>query len=173
MNERQLDIGPGFARAKECPDCNHTRCSDDCVCNCDAARAEHEASTLREQLAAEREKVRTLTEDVTRARHIANELTLETQTVEDWTVDLARQVREARASLDKLFAVTRSKCDIHHGARMECGQCYDSQAQHLKNALASRRALAMRVAERVNQANGTLGPEGLKFAVAEVEASHG
>ena len=51
---------PGAALAteagteKECPDCNHTRgrCGEDCVCNCDAARAEHEASTLRARLAA-------------------------------------------------------------------------------------------------------------------------
>jgi hypothetical protein len=35
----------------------HTRCGEDCVCNCDAAHAEHEAATLRTQLAAaERER---------------------------------------------------------------------------------------------------------------------
>lgn len=42
--KRVFDVGPGFVRAKECPDCFHTRCGDDCVCNCDAARAEYEAA---------------------------------------------------------------------------------------------------------------------------------
>lgn len=51
MSTRQLDVGPGFVRAKECPDCGHTKCGEDCVCNCDAARAEHEAAALRAELA--------------------------------------------------------------------------------------------------------------------------
>lgn len=46
-DERRYDVGPGFVRAKECPDCFHTRCGEDCVCNCDAARAEDEAAALR------------------------------------------------------------------------------------------------------------------------------
>lgn len=41
---RRYDVGPGFVRARECPDCGHTKCSEDCVCNCDAAHAEHEAA---------------------------------------------------------------------------------------------------------------------------------
>ena len=48
---RRIDVGPGFVRARECPDCGHTRCGEDCTCNCDAAHAEHEASVLRQQLA--------------------------------------------------------------------------------------------------------------------------
>ena len=48
---RCIDVGPGFVRARECPDCGHTRCGEDCTCNCDAAHAEHEASVLRQQLA--------------------------------------------------------------------------------------------------------------------------
>lgn len=48
--ERKLDVGRGFVRARECPDCGHTRCGEDCVCNCDAAHAEHEAARLRHDL---------------------------------------------------------------------------------------------------------------------------
>ena len=44
MSERKIESGPGFFRAKECPDCGHTRCGEDCVCNCDAARAEYDAA---------------------------------------------------------------------------------------------------------------------------------
>lgn len=47
---RVFDIGPGFARARECPDCGHSRCGEDCVCDCDAAHAEHEAAQLHAQL---------------------------------------------------------------------------------------------------------------------------
>jgi hypothetical protein len=47
---RRFDVGPGFVRARECPDCGHTRCGDDCTCNCDAAHAEHEAAALRKRL---------------------------------------------------------------------------------------------------------------------------
>jgi hypothetical protein len=47
---RRFDVGPGFVRARECPDCGHTRCGERCVCNCDAAHAEHEAAVLRGQL---------------------------------------------------------------------------------------------------------------------------
>lgn len=43
-DERRLEVGPGFVRARECPDCGHTRCSEECVCNCDAARAEAQAA---------------------------------------------------------------------------------------------------------------------------------
>lgn len=56
---RALDIGPGFVRLKECPECGHARCGNDskidgahalaCVCNCDAARAEEECDALRKQ----------------------------------------------------------------------------------------------------------------------------
>jgi hypothetical protein len=48
--ERRFDVGPGFVRARECPDCAHTRCGEGCVCNCAAAHAEHEAAVLRVQL---------------------------------------------------------------------------------------------------------------------------
>jgi len=44
--KRIYESGPGFVRAKECPDCGHTRCGEDCVCNCDAARAEHVLAAL-------------------------------------------------------------------------------------------------------------------------------
>jgi hypothetical protein len=47
MRETIYEIGPGFVRALECPDCGHTRCGEDCVCNCDAARAEHKIGQLR------------------------------------------------------------------------------------------------------------------------------
>lgn len=47
MTSRRFDIGTGFVRARECPDCGHTRCGEDCVCNCDAAHAEFEAAHLR------------------------------------------------------------------------------------------------------------------------------
>lgn len=47
---RRLDIGRGFVRARECPDCFHTKCGEDCVCNCDAAHAEAEAAHLRAQV---------------------------------------------------------------------------------------------------------------------------
>ena len=49
MSERKIESGPGFVRAKECPDCGHTRCGEGCVCNCDAARAEYEAAALRHE----------------------------------------------------------------------------------------------------------------------------
>jgi hypothetical protein len=49
--ERRFDAGPGFIRARECPDCGHTRCGEDCTCNCDAVHAEHEAAQLRQQFA--------------------------------------------------------------------------------------------------------------------------
>lgn len=49
--QRRFDVGPGFVRARECPDCGHTRCGEDCTCNCGAAHAEHEAAMLRQQLA--------------------------------------------------------------------------------------------------------------------------
>lgn len=52
MAERKLETGRGFVRAKECPDCGHTRCGEDCVCNCDAARAEHELAQLRAEVMA-------------------------------------------------------------------------------------------------------------------------
>lgn len=48
---RAFDVGPGFIRARECPDCFHTRCGESCVCNCDAAHAEYEAAALRMLLA--------------------------------------------------------------------------------------------------------------------------
>jgi hypothetical protein len=48
--ERVYETGPGFVRAKECPDCGHTKCGEDCNCNCDAAKAEHEVAELRVQL---------------------------------------------------------------------------------------------------------------------------
>jgi hypothetical protein len=44
-----IDVGPGFVRARECPDCFHTHCGEDCICNCDAAHAEHEAAGLKAQ----------------------------------------------------------------------------------------------------------------------------
>lgn len=44
---RSIDAGPGFVRARECPDCGHTTCGESCVCNCDAAHAEVEAAALR------------------------------------------------------------------------------------------------------------------------------
>ncbi len=47
MSERIWDVGIGFVRARECPDCFHTKCGESCVCNCDAARAEDEAAHLR------------------------------------------------------------------------------------------------------------------------------
>lgn len=50
MSERRYDVGPGFVRARECPDCGHTRCVEDCVCNCDAAHAEYEAAHLRAEV---------------------------------------------------------------------------------------------------------------------------
>jgi hypothetical protein len=60
VSERTYDVGPGFVRAKECPDCGHTRCGNasridsadalSCACNCDAARAEEEADVLRDKL---------------------------------------------------------------------------------------------------------------------------
>lgn len=62
MGERRFDVGPGFVRAKECPDCFHTRCGEDCACNCDAAHAEVEASWFRAALDAERARVATLLE---------------------------------------------------------------------------------------------------------------
>lgn len=46
---RRLDIGRGFVRARECPDCFHTKCGESCVCNCDAAHAEA-AAHLRGQV---------------------------------------------------------------------------------------------------------------------------
>lgn len=52
MSERTMDAGPGFVRARECPDCGHTRCGEDCTCNCDAARAECEAAALRQRAEA-------------------------------------------------------------------------------------------------------------------------
>lgn len=51
VGERRFDVGPGFVRARECPDCGHTRCGEECVCNCDAAHAEHEAAVLRQRIA--------------------------------------------------------------------------------------------------------------------------
>lgn len=47
MSERKYDVGTGFVRARECPNCGHTRCGEACVCNCDAAHAEYEAAHLR------------------------------------------------------------------------------------------------------------------------------
>lgn len=49
MSGRAYDVGPGFVRAKECPDCLHTKCGEGCTCNCDAARTEDEAAQLLEQ----------------------------------------------------------------------------------------------------------------------------
>lgn len=37
--ERQFESGPGFIIAKACPACLHTKCGEDCRCDCDAARA--------------------------------------------------------------------------------------------------------------------------------------
>jgi hypothetical protein len=48
---RQFDVGPGFVRAKECPDCGHTRCGESCVCNCDAARAEYDLAAAKAEIA--------------------------------------------------------------------------------------------------------------------------
>lgn len=48
--ERTFDVGPGYVRARECPDCLHTRCGEGCNCNCDAARAEHELAWCRGRL---------------------------------------------------------------------------------------------------------------------------
>lgn len=49
-HRRRYESGPGFVRAKECPNCGHTRCGEGCVCNCDAAHAEHEGAYLRAEL---------------------------------------------------------------------------------------------------------------------------
>jgi hypothetical protein len=69
MSNRHLEVGPGFLRAKECPDCFHTNCDEDCGCNCDAARAEDEAGRLR--VLVERYE-RTLRDVVDGKHHAAN-----------------------------------------------------------------------------------------------------
>ena len=56
---RRLLPGNGFVMARECPDCLHTRCGEDCVCNCDAAHAEDALSRVcieRDQLRADRDQ---------------------------------------------------------------------------------------------------------------------
>ena len=59
---RSIDVGPGFVRARECPDCGHTKCGESCVCNCDAAHAEYAAAMLLSALDEANKKVRHLEE---------------------------------------------------------------------------------------------------------------
>lgn len=47
LRDAAASVGPGFVRAKECPDCGHMRCNEACNCNCDAAHAEAEAAAYR------------------------------------------------------------------------------------------------------------------------------
>lgn len=63
MGERRFDVGPGFVRAKECPDCFHTKCGEDCVCNCDAAHAETEAAWFRGALDGARAQLAAVAKD--------------------------------------------------------------------------------------------------------------
>lgn len=58
--------------------------------------------TLIERATKAEAEVERLRDDVKRGLRIANDLTLETQTVEEACVDLVRQVREARAEVERL-----------------------------------------------------------------------
>lgn len=70
---RRYDVGSGFVRAKECPDCFHTRCGEDCVCNCDAAHAEHEAAWLRGENERLRAEIDALRVELVTAQHVVGE----------------------------------------------------------------------------------------------------
>lgn len=51
--------------------------------------------------------------------------------------DLAKaqaEVAELRARIDRSVCLDSEGERIHFGARVVCGQCFDSQEQHLKNA---------------------------------------
>jgi hypothetical protein len=54
----------------------------------------------------------------------------------------------ARKELLEYRELKRNKCDTHDGARVQCGQCFDSQAQNLENA----RADAARLREALSWA---------------------
>lgn len=55
---------------------------------------------------------------------------------EEQVTTLTRERDEAREVNRKLIDATRVDCDVHFGARRECGQCYDSRGQYLKNVTA-------------------------------------
>jgi hypothetical protein len=46
MGERAFKTGPGFVSAEPCPHCLHTKCGEDCGCNCGAVRAEARVAEL-------------------------------------------------------------------------------------------------------------------------------
>jgi hypothetical protein len=49
-SSRRFDSGAGFVGARECPDCRHTRCGEDCKCEWDAAHAEHARHKVRSRV---------------------------------------------------------------------------------------------------------------------------
>ena len=89
-------------------------------------------------LVTELEKqVATLTRERDEARFQA-QMNLVNDAQRDREAALVRERDEAREINRKLLDATRVDCDVHHGARRECGQCYDSQGQCLKNVTAER-----------------------------------
>jgi hypothetical protein len=122
---RRFDVGPGFVRARECPDCGHTRCGDDCTCNCDAAHAEHEAATLRRQL-AEAEGVTARAIELQKLRPTAplrhdqlwyaieaelRDLRPSSQAIEDWRRVTVAYTSDHPASIGCLLAIVRELWD--------------------------------------------------------------
>jgi hypothetical protein len=80
---RRFFIIPGYASAEACPDCLHTKCGEDCVCDCRAAYAEdlaadlaHQRDSLRAQLAASEARCRVMRETAELLSRVGNRIVL-------------------------------------------------------------------------------------------------
>lgn len=79
-----------------------------------------------------------------------------TKAVGDLTAELERTKKE----LVEYQELKRNKCEAHHGARMACGQCFDSQRLDLDYArvdLASTQAVNAELLKALREAIGTHG----------------
>jgi flagellar biosynthesis chaperone FliJ len=61
--------------------------------------------------------------------------------------NLSARLVAAQKELAEYRELKRNRCEDHQGARMACGQCFDSQAQHLSNARADADVLERDLAE--------------------------
>lgn len=60
---------------------------------------------------------------------------------------LAAEVERLKGEFASYRELKRNKCETHQGARVGCGQCYDSMATYLKNARAEADSLRAALAK--------------------------
>jgi hypothetical protein len=107
MSRKETALDGRIGLEDSCPDCGHTKCSEDCNCNCDASCAEHEASILIariERVERERDEARS------RLRETARILIEETgadgpMNAEDAARKIVSMLRGARVELERLKTI--------------------------------------------------------------------